>query len=82
MKKVTVYQSENCTTDNYVACMAILRHAMIPYSTEVDVRKMMTLANGTANPTNGFAMVTKDGTVMRNFMHLTAWIERNGIMPL
>lgn len=82
MKKVLIVQSEVCTTDNYVACLAILRHCMIPHSIDVSVKEMMTLSKGTAHPANGFVMIPNNGPVMRNFMHLTRWIEEQGIMPI
>lgn len=81
MKKVLVVQSETCMTDNYVACMAILRHCMIPHTIEVNVKDMVRLSNATANPANGFVMIAHQGPTIRNFMQLTKWIEEQGILP-
>lgn len=70
-------------SDNYIACMAMLRAAlMAPSEVISDLPRVMKTLKGRCHPMDGFFIQMYDGAQITNWMQLSKWIDEKGLMPL
>lgn len=84
VRPIVVRVGEGCEkSDNYIACMAMLRAAMMAPSEVIsDLPRVMKTLKGKCHPMDGFFIQMYDGTQITNWMQLSKWIDEKGLMPL
>lgn len=82
-KPIVIRVSEEAEkSDNYVACMAILRFCMMSPSQVISDRpRVMKTLKGKCNPLDGFFIQTFDDSIIADWMQLSKWIDEKGLMP-
>jgi hypothetical protein len=82
--KLTVLRvSEESEKDhNYQACLAMIKHCMLPHEIISDRPRVMRECRGLVNPMFGFVIKDEQDYTIRSFMDMAKFINDKGLMPL
>lgn len=68
------------TSDNFLACVYVLKSQRLPYKQTHDTKRAMTVTRGCLNPSVGFVILDPYGNIIaRNAIELARWIDKKGL---